>query len=86
LVLRIERTEGAGSVLVVLSGHIELQYLSQLERILAGENPVVLDFKEVRRVDRAAIETLARWNADGVNFENCPAYLRDWIAKLQSQK
>ena len=87
MVLRIERTEGADSLLVVLSGRIELQHLSELEAILAAESRrVVIDFKEIRRVDRDAIQTLASWNADGVSFENCPAYLRDWIAKLQGQK
>jgi hypothetical protein len=29
------------------------------------------------------VADLARWNADGIKFENCPAYLREWIARTQ---
>jgi hypothetical protein len=44
-----------------------------------------LDLREVRRVDREVVADLARWNADGIKFENCPAYLREWIARTQEE-
>jgi hypothetical protein len=45
-----------------------------------------LDLLEVSRVDRDAVPILARWNSEGIQFLNCPAYLRDWIAKAGNQK
>jgi len=45
----------------------------------------MVDMREVRRVDREVVPTLARWNSEGIRLENCPAYLRDWIAKARNQ-
>jgi hypothetical protein len=42
-----------------------------------------LDLRDVKRVDRDVVVDLARWNTDGIKFENCPAYLREWIARTQ---
>ncbi len=36
--------------------------------------------KDVTLVDQSAIRFLARCEADSVTLENCPAYIRDWIA------
>jgi hypothetical protein len=35
--------------------------------------------KDVTLVDQSAVRFLARCQADNVTFENCPAYIRDWI-------
>lgn len=87
MVLRIERVEGRDSVVILLSGRIELQHVAELEAQFAAQSQrITLDLKEVRLVDREVVDTLARWDAEGITLENCPAYVREWIAKVQSQK
>lgn len=87
LVLRIDRADKTGWAVFLISGRLELQHIEQLRAQFALETlPIILDFADVRLVDREVIETLAQWDLDGIKFENCPAYLRDWIARLQVQK
>ena len=71
----------------VLSGRIELQHLDQLRAQFAAQSlQIIVDFTDVRLVDREVIETLAKWELEGIKLENCPAYVRDWITKVQTQK
>ncbi len=46
----------------------------------ANARNLVLNMKDVTLVDQSAIRFLARCEADNVTFENCPAYIRYWIA------
>lgn len=87
MVLRIERDERPGSVVFLLSGRIELQHVAELQAQFAAQcRRISIDLKEVRLVDRAVIDTLAGWQEDGIKLENCPAYVREWIAKSRSRK
>ena len=87
MVLRIDRTDRLDSVVFVLSGRIELQHLDQLRAQFAAQSlQIIVDFTDVRLVDREVIETLAKWELEGIKLENCPAYVRDWITKVQTQK
>lgn len=87
MVLRIDRADRPGSVVFVLSGRIELQHLDQLRAQFAAQSlQITVDFTDVRLVDREVIETLAKWELEGIKFENCPVYVRDWIAKVQTRK
>jgi hypothetical protein len=82
--LKIVRSANADFVLFTLSGHIDTEHIAELQAAFDGETlPIVLDLREVKRVDREVVADLARWNADGIKFENCPAYLREWIARTQ---
>src|ERR1700720_3123678 len=84
LMLKILRPANSDFVLFTLSGHIDAEHAAELELAFDGEAlPTVLDLREVKRVDREVVADLARWNADGIKFENCPAYLREWIARTQ---
>jgi hypothetical protein len=84
LMLKIVRSANADFVLFTLSGHIDAEHAAELQLAFEGEAlPIVLDLREVKRVDREVVADLARWNADGIKFENCPAYLREWIARIQ---
>ena len=70
-----------------LSGRLELQHIGELTVQFAAQRlPVVVDLTDVRLIDREVVETLAQWKSDGIKLENCPAYVRDWIAQLQVQK
>ena len=80
--LKIVRSANPDFVLFMLSGHIDTEHAAELQVSFDGEAlPIVLDLREVKRVDREVVADLARWNADGIKFENCPAYLREWIAR-----
>ena len=80
--LKIVRSANADFVLFTLSGHIDAEHIAELHAAFDAETlPIVLDLLEVKRVDREVVADLARWNAAGIKFENCPAYLREWIVR-----
>jgi len=82
--LKIVRSANPDYVLFTLSGHIDAEHASDLQLAFDGETlPIVLDLQEVKRVDREVVADLARWNSNDIIFENCPAYLREWIASTQ---
>jgi hypothetical protein len=82
--LKIVRSANPDFVLFTLSGYIDAEHAAGLQGAFDAEAlPTVLDLREVKRVDREVVADLARWNADGIKFENCPAYLREWIARTQ---
>jgi len=84
--LKIVRSANTDFVRFTLSGYIDTEHFAELQTTFDGEAlPIVLDLGEVKRVDRELVADLARWNADGIKFENCPAYLREWIARTRME-
>jgi ABC-type transporter Mla MlaB component len=82
--LRIQRSQHGESVCFVLSGHIEAEYLPVLRRTIEGEElgrPLRLDLGQVKLVDGDAVSFLAQCEAAGATLENCPQYVREWIAR-----
>jgi anti-anti-sigma regulatory factor len=70
-------------VIFTLIGRIEGENLAELKRVMGLEataHNLVLDMKDVTLVDQSAVRFLARCDADSVTLENCPPYIRDWIA------
>jgi ABC-type transporter Mla MlaB component len=85
--LKIVRSENPDAVVFLLSGRIDQEHIAQLQAALEGETLAVqLDMREVTRVDREVVMTLARWSAQGILFVNCPTYLRSWIRRARYQK
>jgi len=81
--LRIQR-KANGKVVFTLSGRIEAQDAGELRRLFELEaisSKIALDLKDVTLVDRDAVKFLAVCEADGMQFENCPAYIREWIRR-----
>ena len=73
-------------MILTLSGRIEGENLEELKRLMGSEasgQNLVLDVKDVTLVDQSAIRFLAHCEADSVTLENCPSYIRDWIAAEQ---
>ena len=88
MTLKIVRLAGDGVVVFCLSGRIELEHVGELQNLVdfaAAKNSVVLDLNEVRLVDRESVQFLARCEAEGVQLDNCPAYIREWIEKERPQ-
>jgi len=79
--LKIQRSQN-GRVVFTLSGRIEAEDVVELQRLFALETAayqLVLDLIDVTIVDREAVKFLARCEADGIELENCPLYIREWI-------
>jgi hypothetical protein len=85
--LRIQRSAN-GRVILTLSGRIEAEHLEELQRVCSLEaldRLLVLDLKDVTLVDRDAVKYLACCEVNGVQLENCPAYIREWIKRENGQ-
>jgi hypothetical protein len=81
--LKIQRRTNGG-VIFTLSGRIEAEDIDELRRLLELEEAgrrIALDLKDVTLVDRDAVKFLTDCEADGIKLENCPAYVREWIAR-----
>ena len=86
--LKIQRSAN-GKVVFTLSGRIESEDVAELQRLLdlEGERDhLTLDLKDVTLLDRDAVKFLARREADGVQLDNCPAYIREWIERETERK
>jgi hypothetical protein len=71
-------------VVFTLCGRIQEGDLAELMRLLADENGephIVLDLKNVTIVDGNAVKFLARCEANRIQLENCPPYIREWIGR-----
>jgi len=84
---KIERVDNSKNASVLLvSGRIETEHVSAIKESIAREkSPVTLDLGEVTLVDRDVVPFLAVCERQGVELMNCPAFLRDWIAKEQQR-
>jgi hypothetical protein len=77
---KLERSANGDVVIFALSGRIEAEQVADLRKLLEAERqPLVLDLREVKLVDRDAVQFLARCEADGAKLRNCPAYIRVWM-------
>ena len=89
MTLKIARSADDGFVLFTLSGRIQVEHLAELQQLFefeTADHSIVLDLKEVRLVDRDAVRFLTRCEADGTKLDNCPAYIREWIANERNRK
>jgi hypothetical protein len=84
MTFRIE-TEARGRFTVfMMSGRIETPAIAELKRLfeaLTDYRDIVLDLKEVGVIDRDVMRFFMRCEADGIQLENCPSYVREWMAR-----
>jgi hypothetical protein len=69
---------------VILSGRIETPAIAELRRLFELQTDyrdIVLDLKDVGVVDREVMRLFLRCEADGVQLENCAAYIREWMER-----
>jgi hypothetical protein len=81
--LRIQRKANE-KVVLILSGRIEAEDIDELRRLFELEDPgrkIALDLRDVTLVDRDGVNFLAVCETDGIQLENCPAYIREWIGR-----
>jgi hypothetical protein len=85
--LRIQRSFDR-DVVFSLSGHIELEDVAELQRLLsleAADTSVALDLQDIMLVDREALKFLARCERESIKLANCPGYIREWIDTERGQ-
>ena len=81
--LKIHRSQNR-HVVFTLCGRIEAEDVAELQRLFSLEtsgHPLVLNLADVTIVDRDAVKFLARCEANGIELENCPPYVREWIER-----
>jgi anti-anti-sigma regulatory factor len=87
MTLKIQRSADDGFVLFTLSDRIQVEHLAELQQLFefeTADHSIVLDLKEVRLVDRDAVQFLRHCKEAGTRRENCPAYIREWIVRERS--
>ena len=85
--LKINRSAN-GKIVFTLSGRIEVEDVAELQRLLALESAdhnLVLDLTDVTLVDRDAVKFLANCEADSIELENSPPYIREWIQREKAR-
>jgi len=79
--LRITRVAN-GEVVFKLSGRMNAENIAELEALLNEETAgrsILLDLSNLTLVDQDVISFLRHSEADGIELENCPAYVREWM-------
>jgi len=65
-----------------LIGRMEADHVAELIELFDCDyQNIILDLGEVRLADRGAVRFLKACEAYGMKIENCPAYVREWIAR-----
>jgi hypothetical protein len=81
--LKIQRVSNS-HVVFTLSGRMDAENVAELKEVIQSEargRRIVLDLKDLTLVDRDAVTFLERCETDIIELENCPAYIREWIAR-----
>jgi predicted metal-binding protein len=84
MTFRIETAARGRSTVFVLSGRIEKQAVAELRRLFelqSDHDEMALDLKDVGVVDREVIRFFVNCEANGVQLENCPPYIREWMER-----
>jgi predicted metal-binding protein len=80
MTLRIERSARQRFTVFSLSGRMEAEHVAELKEIFDRDyRKIILDLRDLRLADRDAVKFLIGCERDGMKFENCPAYVREWI-------
>lgn len=82
--LKINKRQREGFTVFGLSGRIEAEQIPELQKLLGPAESfgkVILDLADTRLVDREVVVFFVDCEAKGMKLENCPAYVRKWMAK-----
>ena len=80
MTLRIERSARQRFTVFTLSGRMEVEHVAELKELFdSDDRNIILDLRELRLADRDAVKFLKSCERDGMNLENCPAYVREWM-------
>jgi anti-anti-sigma regulatory factor len=80
---KVRRVDNRGQIVLKLIGRLEGDQLRELEGAFESETDIhclIVDLADVRLVDQDSVRFLADCEARGARLENCPVYIREWIA------
>ena len=78
--------EGQGCIFL-LSGRIREEDIAELEKLIRTEQgKVVLDLKEIKLVDRAAVKFFVQCGSEAIEIRNASPYIREWISREAAGK
>ena len=76
-----------GNVQFTLIGRFQTEHVNEVRGLIRLESAgVVLELREVKLVDRSAVEFLAECEEAGVVLNNCAPYIRDWVTREAARK
>ena len=59
---------------------MEAEHVAELKELFDRDyRKIILDLRDLRLADRDAVKFLRSCERDGMKFENCPAYVREWM-------
>jgi predicted metal-binding protein len=80
MTLRIERSARQRFTVFSVSGRMEAEHVAELKELFDHDyRKIILDLRDLRLADRDAVKFLMGCERDGMKFENCPAYVREWM-------
>jgi len=84
---RVDRVFKDPLEIFYVSGRIESEDLEVLRAAFGSANlgDLAIDLKDVSLVDGEAVTFLAIIEANGGTLRNCPAFIRQWIARERSR-
>ena len=78
-----------GFVVLRVSGRIDCAYVAVLQELIETEKTAkgrpALDLKDVTVVSLEVVRALAAAEANGIELQNCPAYVRAWISRCEGE-
>ena len=87
MTLRIERSARQNFTVFTLSGRMGAEEVAELKELFDRDyRNIILDLRDVRLADRDAVKFLRNCERDGMKFENCTAYVREWIDKEKDRE
>ena len=85
MTLKIEKYSDGASTTIRLIGRMQREHLEALKTQMKESGPrIALDLNEVSLVDLDVVCFLAVCQREGVELLHCSPYIRDWIAKEQT--
>jgi anti-anti-sigma regulatory factor len=81
--LKITRAKNA-KVIFRVSGRLDSENMGELRKLISAEadgQHVVLDLSELTLVDQDSVRFLRRCELNGIELNDCPAYVREWITR-----
>jgi hypothetical protein len=86
ILLRIHK-KANGEVLIIVSGRIDEESITELETLIRAETsgrPIVLDVKDLILAGQDAVDFLARCEAAGITLVHCAPYVREWLTRQET--
>jgi anti-anti-sigma regulatory factor len=86
--LRIQK-EANGHVVLKISGRLDGENLRELKSLIeleGADRHIVLNLRELMLVDHEAVRFLRDCDSNGIELQNCPPYIREWITRQRDGK